>query len=791
MARPRIKPPTQPKPLDVPNDVAIAKANAAVASQLVESATTNDGGNAGANQNGTDGRPQETKTKEERHEQRMAWFYSEASRQAVNRAMRAKCEAFYDSEQYEHADIATLEERGQKAVVHNEVKPTIDFLIGTERRSRVDFYVVAEDDDPQADDDAIAKTKAIKYLEDVNNGVFERSDVADDKFKSGLGILEVGLRGDKTGVPIFIGHVPWREFLHDSRAKRDQSDARYNFRIKLVDLDVAIALLPDHEDALRAAIIQGDALSNFTGNIAAAGMLAGLDAFDTPTDGDGSRFNVATTIDLYNARERVMLIECWSREPQRRPLDEAGLGDPITFKVRVSIMTEQETLIEAWSPFKHERFPFVLDWAYRNKRTGMPYSPIFPLMGPQEALNHRMSRALFEASFNQHEMEAGAIDGEIMDVDDLRNELNDPNGIAVYANGALSGNKVRKVQSTGQVDAQLKMALFNRDSIRAMSNVNEENRGLSSQATSRVAMDAKAERGSVGTAELFDESLRARQAEGEMVLSLIEQFMTGPITIRNSAEQGGGRFERTKLNQPQPDGTILNDMAARRAHFVIGEQAWKQSYAEAAFASLMDVLTQLASSTPQIVVALLDVVFDMHPNLPRKKAVLERIRAVNGQADPDGKLTPEQQQAQAEKAQQAKAQFELQMAQLQADIRKANASGLSLETKAMADKVTALYESAQTAMVLGQAPGITPIADQILASAGFIDESGTPDTITGGAAPIDGHVPTAPLQTEAGYRPAPALMQADGAQQGIETARPDGAQPAAGPEVPPQQGAMQ
>jgi hypothetical protein len=41
-------------------------------------------------------------------------------------------------------------------------------------------------------------------------------------------------------------------------------------------------------------------------------------------------------------------------------------------------------------------------------------------------------------------------------------------------------------------------------------------------------MDAKAERGSVQTAALFDELLLARQQEGELALSLCEQFVARP-----------------------------------------------------------------------------------------------------------------------------------------------------------------------------------------------------------------------------------------------------------------------
>lgn len=70
----------------------------------------------------------------------------------------------------------------------------------------------------------------------------------------------MGLRGDKSGPPVYIGAESWRNILWDSMAnKRDLSDARYLFRIKVVDLDAdAIALFPDKKEQLESCAQVGD-----------------------------------------------------------------------------------------------------------------------------------------------------------------------------------------------------------------------------------------------------------------------------------------------------------------------------------------------------------------------------------------------------------------------------------------------------------------------------------------------------------------------------------------------------
>ena len=701
---------------------------------------------------------------QERHDKRRAWFLAEASRQSANRAMMAKSEAFYDGNQYEFEDAQELRDRGQPVVVYNEVKPTIDWLIGTERKTRVDFLVVADDEGEEADNDATLKTKLLKYLDETNRASFERSYAAEDAFKAGIGWIEVGLRGDKNGAPIYIGAESWRNILWDSMAtKRDLSDARYLFRIKVVDLDVAIALFPDKKDKLEACAQNGDdaeILRNWLGT----GLIAGLDAFSSQDD--KLDYLTAKPVDMFNTRERVLLLECWSREPfHNKEPGPFGIADPMTWRIMCSIMTEKDTLIESWSPFKHDRFPFIPYWAYRNKRTGLPYSPICQLMGPQEALNHRMSRSLYEASANQLLMEEDSFNPEVMDIDEIRRELDDPHGTAVFARGALAGGKVRDRDNNASAQFQLNLAQYDLNAIRQMSGVTGENRGLDTNATSGRAVLAKQEQGSLITMELFDNLLFARQMEGEMALSLSEQFITQPMTVRTSGDNG--RNEYTRINDPQPDGTYLNDITQRQAHFTVGEQAWKQSFAEAAFEQLMQVMTQLASAAPQIVVNLLDVIFEMHPNLPRKQAILKRIRSVNGQADESGKMTPEQQAEMQQKQQMAHAQFEAQMAQLQAQIREAQAKGEKLEADAMAKRLEGLYLSAQAAQVLAMAPQITPVADELLKSVGFKDMNG-PGVIDPAAMPPQ-PAPATPMQP-----PIPEMQQMDGGMAGSQTPMADG-----------------
>ena len=65
-------------------------------------------------------------------------------------------------------------------------------------------------------------------------------------------------------------------------------------------------------------------------------------------------------------------------------------------------------------------------------------------------------------------------------------------------------------------------------------------------------------------------------------------------------------------------------------------------------------------------------------------------------------------------------------------------------------------------------PGVTPVADAVLAGAGYQDQQGTDPNLP---PPGPGAMPAAPVQQMA---PPPELQQADGAAAGIETLANDG-----------------
>lgn len=664
---------------------------------------------------------------------RKAWFMQEMNRQQANRYQMALDEDYYDGDQWLQDEASEIMARGQAPVVFNEIKPVVDYLVGTEARARTDFTVTARDDDSdQAHEEGQAKTKLLKFIDDVNRTQFRRTDAAEECFKAGLGWMEVGIRIDESDFPIYKRSESWRYMLHDSLGQSKMpEDWRYIFRFREVDLDIAEAFVPKAKrEALHRSIIRADERRSYmewwNGN-----PMTGMSSMtDMALSGRWTSYDADAW--LANPRDRVLLIECWSSEVYKDSGDARHTMEdrPFRMRKRFSLMTEHETLIETWSPYKHGQFPFIPLWCYRRKKDGQPYGVIRQLRGPQDSLNKHMSKAQFRIAVRQVHYEASALNREIMDEDELEQRIADPAAALQFADGALSGNKIKLVEGAALAQSDVAMAERMALSIRTMGPVSTEDRGQDPQDVSGKARAIRQEQGSRLTAQVFDNLMLARQIEGEVSLSLAEQYMTSPMTFGLRGE--GARPDYTKVNTPDEEtGEILNDVTRRKHAFVIGEAPWQQSLAEGAFESAMAMMGELAKVAPNVVIAILDVVFEMHPNLPKRATILKRIRGVTGMEDPDAGPTPEMQAERQRKAQMAQLEFESQMAMIRAQIREAEAKGEKLSAEAMSKKLESLYLAAQAAELLVRAPIIAPMADELAKSVGFQDQAG--DGIVNGA----------------------------------------------------------
>lgn len=652
-------------------------------------------------------------------------YTREVDRQHDNRRDMSIDEDFYDNIQWREEDAETLKSRGQVPLVYNVISTTVNWVIGTEKRSRADFKVL-----PRRKTEgkpAERKTQLLKYLSDVNRTPFHVSRAFEDTTKVGLGWVEDGIRDDEEDEPIYSRYESWRNMLYDSAATElDLSDGRYIFRSKWVDLDIAQALFKKRRALLeRSADTANDFLAlDQYGDEAMDSQELALEQRGTTTTSD--------RVTGYQ-RRRVRIIEAWLRIPTEVPkvsggqfsgeiydpqspghtdqLDkgEAEVQPKTTMRMHVAIFTQAGMLWFSQSPYRHNRFPFTPIWAYRRGRDGLPYGVIRGLRDIQEDINKRASKALHILSSNKVIMDEGAVD----DLDEFADEVARPDAIIVKKVGKHLEIAVDRELAQGHLELMSRSISM----IQQVGGVTDENLGRTTNATSGIAIQRRQDQGALATAKLFDNLRLAAQVRGEKQLSLIEQFMTEKKAFRITNMRGTPEY--IEIN----DGLPENDIARSKADYVISEADWRASMRQAAADELLEAMTRLP---PEVSLVLLDLVVE-NMDLPNREEIVRRIRALTGQRDPDAEepTQEEQQQAQA-KAEADQMQKVAAMATLRNTL--ANAARAEAQADEIRAKVTGINVDAnQKALVAARdtlaLPEAAHVADHILHESGFVSRS--------------------------------------------------------------------
>lgn len=679
------------------------------------------------------------------HRVLMNWYTQEREKQSLNRYQQAIDEDFYDHLQWTEEDAQILQERGQAPLVFNEIKAGVDWIIGTEKRARMDAKVL-----PRGEEDreaAEVKTKLMKYLSDVSKTSFEESFAFKQAVKAGVGWLEDGISTDPDAELLYTRAENWRNVLYDSHSVRpDLGDARYQFRWRWIDLDIAEEYFPERKAELRRASVGSEIFGPeqdddmwYLGT-----QLQHLDTMGQPV---GRRSYISDALFTQNKRQRVKLIEAWYYKPNtvktlrgeefneqdydeqnedHKKAVESGVAEVTSrfvMKMHVAIMTESDLILMAPSPYRHNKFPLTPVWGYRRARDNAPYGVIRGWRDPQEDLNKRHSKALFILSTTRTIAEDGAVE----DVEQLREEVARPDSMIIKRKGSELSVE-RDVQL-----AEEHIVLMERDRnfIRnsGQSGVTDQSLGVDKRGLSGKAVEKLQDQGSLGTAELFDNYRLAKQLAGEKRLSLIEQYYTDAKTIRIVGNRG--KLEFVPINKVDPDtGRVLNDITATKADYVISEQDYRATLRQAMFETLVDMVSRMQ---PDLALKFLDLVFQMNDDLPDRDEFVARIRQINGFMPPDAKLSPEEQAANEERKKKLARQEDLaeqrliaELDEIIAKVEKLRADARLAKANATGANVGAMSAATEAGERVAVNPAIAPVADEILNSSGFDDQNAPP-----------------------------------------------------------------
>lgn len=723
----------------------------------------------------------------ERHAVLVDCLKDEHDLQGEERMQMAIDEDYYDHLQWREEDAAELIARGQAPLVFNEARQSVDWVLGAQKRMRLDGQVLPRE--PNDAQSAEIKSQVLKYVSDTNLAQWHESRAYKQAVNSGLGWLEEGINSEPDKPIVYSGSEDWRNVYRDSRDLTfDLDESRYLFRRKKTDLDYAIALLPHAKQHLiqQAGNVDDDRRGDdiwYLGERLTGATDLSASIYLPSRYRDRSAYIGGSQMRDTGRRLSVDLLEMWYRVPEAAEVFRAGplagkVFDPknpahmqlkqdrwalyrsVIKRMRVMVGTESAPMWDGASPFKHNRFLLVPLWGYRRGRDGSCYGLMRGMRDINDDINKRASKALHAASSNRLKYKKGLLaDPELARREAARPDmmletLGDPNMVVFE-------------QPVADMKMNMEMLAFNREMLRNSGGVTDANLGRDSNATSGKAIGLQQDQGALVTSELPDNLRLGRQLATRLRLAHIEQFMTERQVIRITGEARPTQW--VTINDPQEDGSLMNDIHAKEADYIISERDYRESYAQAALAQMMELLGQIAQYAPQVVLSVLDLVVDS-ADIKSKDEWVSRIRKLNGQRDPKKEPTPEEMQAMEEERAKAKRVEQINLDTLQATLDKLRKETEKLDTDSLLKRVESMFSALQAAQIVAVTPNVAPVADTIAKGAGFKDQAGEDPNLPQPAMPAQ---PAQPPMPAAGAEPvAAASMSAtglEGAQSGIET----------------------
>jgi len=589
-------------------------------------------------------------------------------------AVAKRCDAFYRGEQWDAADLSTLDDQGRPALTINTILPTINTVLGEQSTRRADVTFKPRGRGKQ--DVADTLTKLFLQIADNNKLDWVEATVFSDGLIQDRGWFDVRIDfDDHIQGEVRITSKDPLDILIDPDAKEyDPRTWNEIFETRWMSLDeIEETYGQKKADKLRITVEQGSALG--TDSIEYEEIRYG-DTYSGVEYQQGNTTNPEENRALRSVRvierQYYRLKECmfyvdsvtgdmrevpynWKKKKREAFADEFGLEilTKLVRKVRWTVTADRIVLFDDWSPYDHFTLvPYFPFW-----RRGRPFGMVRNLISPQEQLNKISSQELHIVNTTANSgwiVEAGSLSG--MDADDLEEHGAETGLVLEFNRGFNPPAKIPPNQIPTGLDRISQKAAIN---IKQISGISDAMLGTDSPEVSGVAIRAKQNRGALMIQVPLDNLAKTRQYLAEKVLNLVQAYYTEErlVQIVDESDPMKGS-DPLMLNEVTPEGEIINDLTLGEYDVVISTSPARDNFDEMQFAEALQ-LREVGVPIPD------DVIVD-YSHLSRKGEVAQRIRAMQGSEPP----SEAEVQLQEFQAQAAMASIQLEIAKLEAEVMK-------------------------------------------------------------------------------------------------------------------------
>ncbi|MCB5205016.1 hypothetical protein LH464_21350 [Neorhizobium sp. T786] len=486
--------------------------------------------------------------------------YLEQKNEEIKEQQEAR--RYYHGAQLTDEQIKKLRQRRQPPVIYNRIGRKINAVVGLLERQRQDPRGFPRT--PKHEEGAEIATAVLRFVCDEQEWPTKSSVSGMNGAVDGLAGVEITLVQGRDGVDVGLQDVDPSSFFYDPRSlKWDFSDARYMGVGKWSDIDAAIEMFPDSEQALRESLQSG---SDLTSN----------------PDTDNKWISTG------DKGTRVRIIDHW--------FIKGG-------NWHYCIYTGAVTLAEGISPFKDEKGRTICKYIMYSANIdheGDRYGFVRNMRSSQDEINQRRSKGLHVLNSRRMIIQKGT--GE--DTEKLRREAARPDGVIEYVgdNPPSFDDGAKGQELQGQL-------AFLEDAKNEIENYGF-NPALIGQGVDKMSGRAMQIQQQAGIAELGPYLLAFRGWKLRVYRALwnaVQEFWTGEKWIRVTDDEGLAQFFAVNQLAVDPmtgQPTLVNALGALDVDIIIDEGPDTINMQQDAYDTLSIMATKGQNVPPQLLIEL-------------------------------------------------------------------------------------------------------------------------------------------------------------------------------------------
>ena len=628
------------------------------------------------------GKPKKTLSKaEEENLARNNWERYTRARDAGHddyMEIAQQCDQYYRGQQWEAADVATLDDQGRPALTINTILPTINTVLGEQSTRRADIKFKPRGSGMQEVADVL--TKVYMQVADNNKLDWTEAQVFADGLIQDRGWFDVRVdfsdnyKGEvrvtaKDPLDIIIDpdakdYDPrhWNEIFETKWMSLDEIEEQYSQKaadkLRLIS-EMGTSYGGDsmeYQEQRYGDTEEHEYSSNYAYNPEEARIVRAIRVIERQYY---QLKDCMFYVDPVTGDERQVPYD-WGKKKREQFADDFGLHivSKKVRKVRWTVTADRVVLFDDWSPYSH----FTLVPYFPYFRRGRPFGMVRNLISPQEQLNKITSQELHIVNTTANSgwvVESGSLTG--MTADDLEEHGAETGLVLEYNRGSSPPAKIPPNQIPTGLDRLGQKAAAN---IKQISGVSDSMLGTDGPEVSGVAIQQKQNRGILMIQVPLDNLTKTRQYLAEKILQLIQQYYTEERLIQITDESDPFKPSiPVPINAMTPEGTIVNDLTLGEYDVVVDTMPARDTFDEVQFAEAIQ-LRQAGVPIPD------DMIVE-YSHLSQKAQIADRIRRMQGTGEPT---------EQELKLQQF--QLESQIRSTQLEIAKLEAEVTNLQTAA-------------------------------------------------------------------------------------------------------------